>query len=95
MEVPDVVAACGTSRRFLERRMRTLTGRTILETIHEKRLGAVVRRLRDTDEPAGLVSDKLGFSSPAALSALFHRRFGRSMRDFRADLRRLPLEDLV
>ena len=55
----------------------------------------MVRRLRDTDEPAGLVSDKLGFSSPAALSALFHRRFGRSMRDFRADLRRLPLEDLV
>ena len=87
--VADVVAACGTSRRFLEKRVKSLTGRTILETIHEKRLGAVVEMLRDTDIPLAAISDRLGFATPSSLGAQFRRRFGRSMRDYRAELRDL------
>ena len=85
VSVADVVAACGTSRRFLEKRVKSLTGRTLLETIHEKRLGAVVERLRDTDEPIGVISDALGFSCQASLCTIFRRRFGCSPREFRAD----------
>jgi len=62
--VADVVAACGTSRRFLEKRVKSLTGRTILETIHEKRLRAVVEMLRDTDVALAAISDRLRFSPP-------------------------------
>ena len=88
--VADVVAACGTSRRFLEKRVKSLTGRTILETIHEKRLGAVVEMLRDTDVALAAISDRLGFSTPSSLGSQFRRRFGRSMREYRAELRELP-----
>ena len=87
--VADVVAACGTSRRFLEKRVKSLTGRTILETIHEKRLGAVVEMLRDTDVALAAISDRLGFSTPSSLGSQFRRRFGRSMREYRAELRSL------
>lgn len=83
MSVDDVVAACGGSRRHLERRMRSLTGRSILDTIHEKRMGAVMAALRDTDKPLAVISDELGFSSPAALAAAFRRRYGRTMRETR------------
>ena len=75
---------------FLEKRVKSLTGRTILETIHEKRLGAVVEMLRGTDASLSAISDRLGFSTPSSLGTQFHRRFGKSMRDYRAELRGLP-----
>ena len=90
VSVSDVVQACGTSRRFLEKRVKSLTGRTLLETIHEKRLGAVVEMLRDTDTPLAAISDRLGFSTPSSLGAQFRQRFGKSMREYRAELRNLP-----
>ena len=70
--------------------MKSLTGRTILETIHEKRLGAVVEMLRGTDASLSAISDRLGFATPSSLGAQFRRRFGKSMRDYRAELRGLP-----
>lgn len=94
ISVEDVVTACGTSRRFLEIRFKALTGRTLLEAIHDKRLGAVVDRLRETDEPLGVLSDRLGFRNPSSLCALFRRRFGRSMHEYRAELRAIPVEEI-
>ncbi len=87
--VSDVVAATGASRRLLEKRFKSLTGRTILDTIHEKRLAGVRDLLRNTDAPMGVIAARADFTSLAGLSALFKRQYGESMRDFRAELKKM------
>lgn len=87
LDVADVVRSCGTSRRFLEKRFKALTGRTLLDAIHEKRIAHVTDLLRNTDWPLNMISDRAGFSSPTALCALFHRMKGCTMHEYRAGIR--------
>ena len=83
MEVADVAVFCGVSRRFIEKRFKSLTGRTILENIHQKRLEHVKSLLRDTDAPISVIGFKAGFENIPSLCALFKSTFGMSMREFR------------
>lgn len=88
VSVDEVTAACGTSRRFLERRFRTLTGRTILGTIHAKRLAVVCDLLRNPEIPVSAVADLTGFPSASALCDLFRRTYGCTMRAWRGQTSR-------
>lgn len=87
VSVADVAEACGTSRRFLERRFKALTGRTILDTIHTKRLAVVEGLLRETELPVKTIAIRTGFADVSSLCALFRRAHGCSMGEWRAERR--------
>ena len=75
VSVVEVAAACGTSRRFLERR---------LETIHAKRLALVEDLLRKPDLSIQAVAIRAGFVDASSLCSLFRRVHGCSMGEWRA-----------
>lgn len=96
MTVSDVTVFCGVSRRFIEKRFKSLTGRTILETIHQKRLERVRVMLSDTDDPISAIAFKAGFENIPSLCALFKRIFGIGMREFRrSSVRNAPDHDAL
>ncbi len=77
--VAQVAKACGTSRRYLERRFKALTGRTILEAIHAKRLAAVQELLRNPALSITEIAFETGFNNVSGLCELFRRTYGVSM----------------
>ncbi len=81
--VAKVAKACGTSRRFLERRFKALTGRTILEAIHAKRLAAVQDLLRNPSLSITEIAFEAGFNNVSGLCELFRRTYGVSMGEWR------------
>ena len=81
--VEDVVRHLKCSRRLADLRFRELHGRSILETITEKRLGEVKRRLAGTKEKIDSIALACGYANPNYLKNLFRKKFGMSMRDFR------------
>ena len=83
----DVAKALNVSRSLLDLRFRQLRDGTLLGAIHDRRLREVCRLLRETDDPIETICGGAGFGNPAALRHLFRRRFGLSMRQWRADNR--------
>ncbi len=83
ISVAKVAKACGTSRRYLERRFKALTGRTILEAIHAKRLAVVQDLLRKPNLSITEIAVETGFSSVSTLCELFRRTYGMSMGEWR------------
>ena len=83
VSVAEVAEVCGASRRFLERRFKALTGRTILETIHTKRLAIVEELLRKPDASIKSITIRAGFADASSLCALFRRVHGCSMGEWR------------
>jgi LacI family transcriptional regulator len=81
--VPDVARQVSASRRLIEIRFRDVLGRTILDEIQRVRLDRVCTLLRETNRQIGEVVHVCGFDSESHVSALFRRRFGCTMRDFR------------
>ena len=86
VSVAEVAEKCGASRRFLERRFKALTGRTILETIHTKRLAIVEEMLRKPGVSIKSIAVRTGFADTSALCALFRRVHGCSMGEWRGRL---------
>ena len=84
--VAQVAKACGTSRRYLERRFKALTGRTILEAIHAKRLAAVQELLRNPALSITEIAFETGFNNVSGLCELFRRTYGVSMGEWRRRL---------
>ena len=84
MGAADVAAAVGVSPRMLEITFRKTLGRTVRDEILRVRLDEVKRLLATTRISIGDVAAKCGFRTPSALKALFSRRFGSSMRGWRA-----------
>ena len=81
--VEDVVRHLKCSRRLADLRFRELHGRSILETITDRRLDEVKRRLAGTKEKIDSIALACGYSNPNYLKNLFRKKFGMSMRDFR------------
>ena len=81
--VDDVVRHLKCSRRLADLRFRELHGRSILETITERRLDEVKRRLAGTKEKIDSIALACGYANPNYLKNLFRKRFGMNMRDFR------------
>jgi LacI family transcriptional regulator len=71
------------SRRNFERRFREAVGHSVLDEILHVRLEAVCALLARSGTPIGAISAMCGFPSDDALDALFRRRFGIGMRDWR------------
>lgn len=86
LSVADVAAEVAVSRRYLERRFRTLIGRTVLEEIQLVRLEYAKRLLLETSHPISTVADMTGFGSSAYFSQFFQKRVGVTPRKFRIQL---------
>ena len=81
--VADVVQHLKCSRRLADLRFRELQGNSIMQTIIERRLDEVRRRLAGTNEKIDTIASACGFDNSNYLKNLFKRRFGMSMREFR------------
>lgn len=83
IRLDDVARAMKVSRSLATSLFRA-TGRTIRQTIEEERLDLVRTALRGGAQSITALSDCMGFCSPSHLGAAFRRRFGCTMREFRA-----------
>ena len=84
MGVEDVARRFKVSRSLLELRFRQLQGESVYEAMLRIRLEEVKRLLRQTNDPISEITSACGWQSPIPPKALFKRRFGMSMRDYRA-----------
>ena len=83
----DVVARLHVSRSLADLRFREVTGTSILEAILNRRLAEVRRMLRATDMRISEIAVRCGYRDANYLKNLFRKRFGLSMREFRARMR--------
>ena len=80
----DVIRHAGASRSLLELRFRQVCGKSILEDILDVRLAEVQRQLEKTNRSILQIGRDCGFNAPNYLKRLFKKRFGTSMREYRA-----------
>jgi LacI family transcriptional regulator len=81
--VTDVAKQLNVSRRWAELRFREVRGHTILSEIQHHRLERVCALLRETNLPIGTIGERCGYPTETYLKALFKKRFGITMRDYR------------
>lgn len=82
--VGDVARHFNVSRSLLELRFGELQRESVYEAMLRIRLEEVKRRLRFTNEPISEITAACGWKNPIPPKALFKRRFGMSMSEFRA-----------
>lgn len=82
--VPDVSAHLGISRRLLDLRFREILGRSVLDSIRERRLEEVKNLLATTDMPISRITAVSGFSNANHLKNVFKRQMSQTMRNWRA-----------
>ena len=80
----DVAMHTRVSRRLLDMRFREMTGTTLNAAIRDRQLEEVCRRLKRTTETIDSIAIDCGFRCPTYLKELFRKRFGTTMRDWRA-----------
>ena len=83
----DVARHLGVSRRLLDLRFGEFCKKTVMETIRDCRLNAVMDLLENTNLPIGQITAQCGFTGESYPKDLFKRRFGASMRQWRASRR--------
>lgn len=81
--VADVIAHLKVSRRLGELRFREITGRTILESIHDARLEATKKALLASDDSIADVCEHCGWKSENGPKKIFRSVYGMSMREYR------------
>lgn len=79
----DVVRHVRVSRRLLDLRFREVTGKSIQESIRERRLDAVKNLLANTDMLIEGIAVRCGYPDANYLKNQFKRAFGMSMREWR------------
>ena len=75
------------SRSLAETRYRAATGETIHATIENMRMDRLKHLLVSTNRTVAALAAECGYRNANSLSHLFSKRFGISMRDYRAGLR--------
>ncbi len=71
VSVGDVAQAAGLSRRALEKRFRTMLGRSILEEIRRVHTDQIARVLVETDLPVNQIAELHGFANPQHFARYF------------------------
>jgi len=85
VQVNDIAAHCGVSRRLLETRFLQAVGRTLLQELTEMRMERARTLLRDTSDTVNAIAAESGFSDPNYFTKAFRRRHGLSPLKYRAD----------
>lgn len=81
--VEDVARHFKVSRSLLELRFGELQNESVYEAMLRIRLEEVKRRLQQTQDPISEITADCGWKNPIPPKALFKKRFGMSMRDYR------------
>ena len=79
----DVAAHLGVSRTLLDLRFREMTTGTVGERILEQRLSALSTMLRKSRSPICNLIKECGFGNINHAKAVFKKRFGTTMRNYR------------
>ena len=74
--VKELANESGISQYRLNRRLRSISNKTISQFINETRLRKALEMLQNEELTAAEVSYKVGFSSPAYFTKCFHEFFG-------------------
>jgi LacI family transcriptional regulator len=83
VQVSDIAAYCGVSRRLLETRFVQAVGRTLLQDLTAMRMERARTLLRDTADTVAAVAAACGFSDPNYFTKSFRHRHGRSPLNYR------------
>lgn len=86
IQVSDVVAVVGCSRRLLEQRFSRRVGRTIHDEITRVRFVRAEQLLKETKLPLAEIAHRCGFRHAEYFSAAFARRYGMSPNRWRKHL---------
>jgi LacI family transcriptional regulator len=89
--VDDLVRHVLISRRSLEIRFRTVTGRTLHAEIQRVRVARACRLLLETELAVSRVAEASGFGSPSYLSQIFRREFATTPAGYRRRHRDEPV----
>lgn len=82
--IPDVCRHLRVSRSLLDLRFRQHSDVSALEAITAVRMKALERELAVSDDPIAVICERCGFGSENHPKKLFRKRYGMSMRDWRA-----------
>ena len=88
VSLDDIALHLGVSRRLAELRFTESTGKTIRSALEERRLEELKRYLVRSSLPIAKVSALCGFRNDLWIKYVFKRRFGMTMREFRAQAKR-------
>lgn len=80
----DVARALACNPDHLGRAFRTVTGRTLVQALHERRLGEARRRLIESNDAVGAIAHGCGFGDLAHFRRVFRRATGSTPGTFRA-----------
>jgi len=83
MSVDDLAQAIAVGRRLLERRFRTVLGRSVLEEINRVRVERAKELLTNTHLPITTVAERAGFANTRRLDVVFAKQTGLSPREYR------------
>ena len=81
--VAKLASVANVSRTALAQRFARLLGEPPLTYIANRRLGRAADLLRTSSAPVGAIANEVGYSSEAAFSRAFRRRFGQPPREWR------------
>ncbi|QDU92796.1 substrate-binding domain-containing protein [Lignipirellula cremea] len=87
LAVDDVAAAVGVSRRTLERRFQTATGRSVAAEIRRLRVLKAKRLLAETELLVKQIAHETGFRDSIRLHEVFVRETGQTPSDYRRTVR--------
>lgn len=87
IRVQDVASHLRVSRRLVEMRWRAATGGTIRSAIEEVKMTKLKKLLQTTRMSISSIAVECGYRDTDALSHTFRKRFGMSMRKYRASAR--------
>lgn len=90
--VRDVAAAIGVGRRHANRLFRKARGKSVRESIEEKRMEHVRLLLKTTSLPIRAIAEECGFASGPYLSRIFAKRHGMPPGEWRAENSTTPSE---
>ena len=79
----DVAAHLGVSRTLLDLRFREMDTGTVGELIMKRRLAVLSAMLRKSKLSIGRLAEECGFSNAKYAKAVFKKRFGMTMREWR------------
>jgi LacI family transcriptional regulator len=88
IEVDDVVRRVPLSRSVLQRRFRTLLGRSVHDEIVRVRLARARELLQQTDLPLAEIAERAGFRHQEYMGAVFRRRLRQTPGALRRTARR-------
>ena len=84
----DIAAAIGVSRRLLDLRMQELHRPSLAEQLRNVRLKQLSELLKSTQLPVTHLAHQVGFGNLAWAMTIFHKHFGKTMKDYRNEHRR-------